>query len=117
MLIFPDFVLLVPKHAEVRCNQENLNQLLLQRITLQEYLGSSLSLENSIIWPSKSRGEYLANCFKRRNIPTLSMPNNLLNEKSKLPVISSNFGLRTRSSHMHIASIETVFISYFKFVV
>jgi hypothetical protein len=114
------FVLIVPKHAEALCNyQENSNQQLLQRLILYESLGSSdlLSLENSIIRPSKTRGEYLANCFKRRNIPTLSMPNNLLNEKSKAPVISGNLGICTRSSYMHIAAIERAFISYFKLVI
>ena len=114
------FVLIVPKHAEALCNhQENSNQQLLQRLILYESLGSSqlLSLQNSIIRPSKSRGEYLADCFKRRNIPTLSMPNNLLNEKRKAPVISGNLGICTKSSYMPLAAIERAFISYFKLVI
>jgi hypothetical protein len=114
------FVLIVPKHAETLCNyHENLNQQLLQRLILYESLASSdlLSLENSIIRPSKTRGEYLAECFKRRNILTLSMPNNLLNENSKAPVISGNLGICTRSSYMHLAAKERAFISYFKLII
>jgi hypothetical protein len=113
-------VLIVPKHAEALCNYlENSNQQLLQRLILYESLGCSdlLSLENSIIRPANTRGEYLANCFKCRNIPTLSMPNNLLNEESKAPVISGNLGICTRSSYMNIAAIERAFISYFKLVI